>query len=99
MSCPVPLPASFQRHGFTYVQLERSGAIALFAIRTPSGGCVGWEVVRIRVAKQARVPGGKIIPEREVYPSDEDFGTHGWCYAYERKSHALAHFQTLSRSS
>lgn len=38
-----------------------------------------YEVFRIRIEK-AEEMFGKMYPEREVYPCNEDFGVSAWCY-------------------
>lgn len=51
-----------------------------------------YEVFRVRVRKEAEVF-GKLLPEREVYPSTEDFGKIAWCTTTEKR--ALTIFNEL----
>ncbi len=41
-----------------------------------------WEVFRIKIAEPSEVFGKK-YPKREVYPSNEDFGSIAWCFKDE----------------
>lgn len=86
---PFTLLATVQhKHGRTLTQFKRVGNVAMFLL---SGG--GFEIVRIRVKEAQKVPGGKIIPRREAYPSDEEFGTFGWYYSQKEADLAEQKFQ------
>lgn len=54
---------------------------------------VHYEVVRIRVAKEWNCQ-GTIIPEHEVYPSDEKWGTDGFTFTEMEKAKKV--FEKLS---
>lgn len=84
-----PLSTVVEKHGRKYTQLKRDGNVAMFVI---SGG--GFEVIHIRIREEQKLPGGKIAPRRETYPSDEEFGTHGWYYPKEYADMAEQKFQT-----
>ncbi len=60
-----------------------------------AAGVCGHEIVRVRIAKEGKLPGGKVAPLRETYPGDEDFGTHGWYYDVKQLDEAAGKFQSL----
>lgn len=88
---PRPLPLEFNRHGHTYKQLERNDRAAIYSV---SGA--GFELVRIRTAKESKLPGGAIAPFREVYPSDEEFGVHGWYFMPDEEAKMRQRFNELT---
>ncbi len=89
-SGPRPIALTFNRHGFTYTQLQRQNKAAIYRVER-----AGFEVVRIREAKESKLPGGKIAPYREVYPSDEEFGSHGWYFLPNQEEAAYAKYKSL----
>ena len=96
---PRPLPLSFNRHGHTYEQwmVDAARSAAIYKIKLPGKdkSLLGYEVVRVRIAKESKLPGGKVAPLREVYPGDEEFGTHGWGYSPEQLSVATNKFSSI----
>ena len=83
---PRPLPATFIKNTFTYELVMRDGQCAIYKQRLRTGvGCLAYEVFRIEVKPEGEMF-GKIIPMREVAPSNEAFGFTAWS------------FQTLDRA-
>ncbi len=70
-----PLATAFKSHGFHFEQVERQANIAIYRKSKP--GYSGYEVVRIQHIKPVLFH-GKLIPEHERMPSDEQWGTHGF---------------------
>jgi hypothetical protein len=81
----------------TLRQLERDGRVALYALYGANGLLYGFEVVLIRVRKAGEVF-GKAYPEREVYPSSEDWGTLAWSYGRTDRALAEASYRQLCRA-
>lgn len=75
------LEKEIRRHGFIYTQIKRTASCALYAVQTKSGGLLGYEVIKIKIAPAVFMKiTEKWVPEREVYPSDEEFGERGWYF-------------------
>lgn len=89
---PKPLTVSFMRDGMLHRQIKRIGNVAIFEVGM-SG--LGYEVIKIRIAKPQKLPGGLIAPWREAYPSTGEFGTRGWCFMREQRAEAEAKFDLL----
>lgn len=47
-----------------------------------------WEVFLIEIKPESEVF-GKLYPTREVYPTNEDFGSNAWCYPDERSARKM----------
>jgi len=95
MSTPRPLAESFSKHGHTYRQRIRKGFVAIFEVLMGTR-LLGFEVVQIRIAPEAKLPGGKTAPVREVYPSDEEFGRKGWYFMKNQETDAVNRFDSLT---
>lgn len=95
-----PAPTNFRllekeikKHGFTYVQLERTPTVALYAVKSEFGGTLGYEIIRIRIAPATFMKiNNTWIPEREAYPGSEEFGQRGWYYPAEYKAEAYSRY-------
>jgi hypothetical protein len=72
-----PLQFPFIRDGFTHELLERHGLICLVKRSKPTHW--HYEVVRLKI-RPAEERFGKWYPERESYPSNEEWGTYGFTY-------------------
>lgn len=96
-SVPRPLPPDFRANGQIYRQIKRIGMVTLYSVSNKAGKVYGYEmaIVRIRVSE---ILMGKVIPEREVYPSNEEFGKYGWYYPKCRLQDAEANFNNLLNS-
>jgi len=84
---PRAVPESFQRNGYHYRLVERSGRVAIYAQYTGTR-LLAYEVAIIRLQKALpflhKSPQNDDLPQmRERYPSDEDWGCFGWtCSLY-----------------
>jgi hypothetical protein len=84
------LKTSFTLPGFQYTQVWRNGSFAIYEQRTKQvSAYLRYEVVRIRIRKAQTLPGGKDLPEREVYPRSEAWGHDGFT------CHSLAEARVL----
>lgn len=73
-----PLPAVIRSDGFSLEQIKRAGNLAIYRkIKGPEYS--GYEVVKVRVCKAKQI-NGYSYPDREFYPSSEEWGTYGWTY-------------------
>lgn len=86
-----PLPQSLRKNGFDYNLAYRDAKRAIYRQHVTEN-CQYFEVFQIRIAKAGTFK-GKNIPEREVFPSDNDFGSTAWTFREYDK--ALAKFNTL----
>jgi hypothetical protein len=94
------MPLEFGTNGLCYRQIRRVGMVTLYEVSNQAGKLYGYEVAIIRVAKarDAREFAGRRFeaqPAREIYPSNEYFGTYGWYWPEERLSDAKAKFREL----
>jgi hypothetical protein len=56
--------------------VKRNGFKAMYE-QTFEGNLIAFEVFKVKTRKESEVF-GKIIPLREVFPSDESFGSTAW---------------------
>lgn len=76
------LAEKINRNGYIYTQLKRGERGAIYEQIFEELGdstCVGYEVFKIRIGK-SKVVFGVELPEKEKFPSDEDFGKWAWTY-------------------
>lgn len=87
----IQLEKTFKKGGFTYNMVLRSTVAAIFEQRD-AGKVIAFEVIRIKKMAPSMCF-GKALPEREVYPGNEEWGSKGWTYhtleAARVKYHAL----------
>jgi hypothetical protein len=66
--------------------VERVGLIAKYRLVAGFGTqALGYELIIVQV-KPAETLFGRAYPEREAYPSSEQWGTHGWSYTNHKDS-------------
>ena len=94
----MPLETEFYSRGFCHKLVRRAGFVATYARwrRSNPPGPVHSEVVVIRRQK-AHTHNEIEYPEREVYPSSEQWGTYGW--TYQDEDQARAKFEALVQAS
>lgn len=91
-----PLSTEFTYDGFDYRLVKRQGDVAIFS-QSSGKLVISYEVVIIRVKPAKTFPGGRVVPEREAYPTNEEWGKYAWtCATRER---ADERFQALVDSS
>jgi hypothetical protein len=77
------LPLKLRKNGFNYTQVLRDGNKAIYA-QSVTPKLTYFEVMIIK-SRPEEVIKGKILPEREVFPGNEDFGYTAWtCMTLER---------------
>lgn len=80
------LAPEFEAKGWTFEQVFRKGTVCLYRKTKGSEGgkmITSWEVVIPIVRRAQRLLDGSVCPRREVYPSNNDWGTRGWTYLTE----------------
>jgi len=101
MTKPLTLPKEVRKNGKTYKQVKRVGNVALYDTYTLLGEKgkkmlhrTSREVFIVRIQRETIAPNGVVIPEKEKYPSNEDFGRHAWSFP-ARSSSAEEKFNEL----
>ena len=92
VTTPVKLPIEINlKNGLpmTATQIKRLENVAIYKDRNSE---TDYEVVIINIDK-TRTIYGVIYPEREVYPSPEDWGTYAW--SFNSLERALIKFNSL----
>lgn len=87
----------FKRSGFTFKQRHRQGNLAIYAKRQEHWADDHWtyELIRIKQLPAGEIF-GKQLPEREAYPSSENFGVSAWaCTTYGEALKRLGCLDTL----
>lgn len=75
-----PLPETRKKSNCYYRQVKRSARTAMYSLSySENGKIVGFDVFKI-IIKPAGIVLGKQIPEREHFPSDEEFGSIAWSF-------------------
>lgn len=85
---------TLRKNGFTYTQVLR-GQRSLIYRQTYTENVVYYEVFTIKVRKEG-MRFGKIWPEQEVFPGNEDFGKCAW--TFRNLESAIKKFEALERS-
>lgn len=91
-----PLDTEITHDGRTLRQLKRTAKVAIYQLTGERNLIYGYEVITIRVQKE-RERFGRILPEREVYPPDSEFGKLGWSFGRNHKVEAFELFNRLVR--
>jgi len=90
------------QRGWRFRMLRREGLYAMYVKKNDVEGrhegksMEVYEVIKIRLSKgrKAIIAGvEREFKSCEVYPSDEEFGSYGWCYV--RECDALARYEAL----
>ena len=72
-----PIPTTFTKKGFTYVQLKREGARAIFEQTRAGTALHNYEVVKIG-RHNGYIMGGITIEPAETYPGSSLWGITAW---------------------
>lgn len=67
----------YTKKGFVYTLLERTKEKAIYSQHDENGNLIGHEIFLIQIAKENEAF-GTVFPERERYPTDNDFGITAW---------------------
>ena len=74
-----PLPDTFRKDGYNFVQVFREGRVAVFSKSKSGHRWPSFETVIIQENK-ARTIAGVNIPASESLPRSEDWGWKGWSF-------------------
>ncbi len=88
------VPVEFGANGLKYRQVTRAGQVAVYSVQSKAGKIYGFEVVMLKIAPACTFM-GEFFPDREVYPSNQDFGSTGWYFPSRKDSERL--FQELCK--
>lgn len=83
------------KNGFVYNLIKRNDFKAIYSQHTIDGKLIGHEVFRIQIGKEAELF-GKLIPEREKFPADNDFGVTAWSIGADLDK-AMERYEGLKR--
>lgn len=88
------LQKEIRTNGHIYQQLDRTNNTAIYSQHTKDGQLAGHEVFIIKIGKETEI-NGKLIPERELFPKNEDFGKTAWSVGID-ETHALKRFKEIT---
>lgn len=74
------LPTVFKKNDFDHLLIKRDGDFAIFWRKAPHHQDAHYEVIVVQQKPARTFPNGDSVPERECYPSSEQWGTAGWTY-------------------
>jgi hypothetical protein len=75
-----PIASEQQYAGHTLKQVFREKSIAIYARALPNREPHELELVVIRRKPEATTPSGVLMPEREGYPTSNEWGRFGWSF-------------------
>jgi hypothetical protein len=75
-----PVASELRYAGHTLTQVFREKRIAIYARAMPDREPHELELVAIRQRPEATLPNGAIVPEREAYPSNSEWGRYAWSF-------------------
>src|SRR6516164_4558516 len=93
-----PLEIKLKYQDRTLRQLKREGRVAIYTIHGLGDTLYGYEVVLIQI-HPAKEIFGRSYPEREGYPSPEQWGQEAWSYGINQRTKALAQFNGLLKQA
>ncbi len=89
-----PIPAQFNKKGFTYTQLKREGNRAIFQQTREGSSLNNYEVVKIG-RHNGYIMGGVTIEPAETYPGSSLWGITGWtCTSIDQ---ALQRYEAMDK--
>lgn len=89
------LPIILNRNGFKYTQVLR-GKVAAIYQQLSGGNIISYEVFKIETRQHTEIF-GRIYPDREIFPRNEDFGYNAWSIIDYKK--AFEKFKNLEYES
>lgn len=77
------LAKEYRKNGYLFKQVWRFGQVAIYAQHSPETGKVmAYEVFEVIIRKEA-VLAGRVVPEHESCPSNEQWGQKGYtCWLF-----------------
>ena len=87
------LPVTLTKNGYYYKQIKKGNKSAIYEQTCDeSPNPIAYEVFRIKIDKE-KVVFGQLLPEKEIFPGNEDFGKWAWSFCGIEK--ALSRFELL----
>ena len=93
---PKPLQFPFTRDGFNHELLKRECLVCLVKRSKPAHW--HFEVVKLKI-KPSQEFNGVLYPLREAYPSNEEWGTHGFTYHASQLDQAKEQYLSLQKAT
>lgn len=87
------LPVRFKRKGFVYEQVCRNQEKVLYR-QSMNGKTIAFELFRIKIQKPTEF-NGIILKEKEMFPSDEAFGSWAWSLQFMSEEKAIQRYNDL----
>lgn len=86
------LEAEIKTNGHIYRLLKRDERKAIYEQHTKDKKLVSYEVFKIRIGKEKKL-NDTVIPERELFPRDKDFGVTA--FSISKLNDALSKYNKL----
>ena len=87
------LPVTLTKNGYYYKQIKKGNKSAIYEQTCEeSPNPIAYEVFRIKIDKE-KVVFGQLLPEKEIFPGNEDFGK--WAWTFHNPEQALLRFEVL----
>jgi hypothetical protein len=82
----------------TLKQIRRYGQVALYELYGPHGSLYGFELIVVKIRK-AEESFGNFYPQRETYPTNEEWGSFGWSYHEKSREMAVSEFTRMANAT
>ena len=78
----------YVKNGHTFKVVERERGVAIAEQRIKGGGLCAYEVFIVKHAQET-IMFGKTVPEHEVAPGNEKWGSEGWTYSLNMRGRSF----------
>jgi hypothetical protein len=93
------LKLEYHKNERRLVQMKRTNKIAMYAVYPEYGNTLyGYEVICILIRPIEKTPSGRVYPEREAYPGNEQWGKSAWSFGILQLDKAENCFNRLAES-
>jgi hypothetical protein len=83
--------------GHTLKMVFREKSIAIYARSRPNSEPHEYELIVIQHRRQKQLPSGAIVPEREGYPSNSEWGRFGWSFPVREREFVFGLARTMAK--
>lgn len=92
----LPKKHTLRQQGYDYSLIERKGDRAWYEARYINGTDIkGYVAITVTKRKGSKFPDGRVLPDRECFPSESEFGTLGWFFMPTSRHLAEKRFNEL----
>lgn len=92
------LPVELTKQGHTLKQVCRTNKTAIYE-NWKHGRIQVWDAIRIQVAPEHTFPNGSHYPERETFPTSEEWGTYGFsCLTLESAHRRVEQLRKMGKN-